>query len=351
MNTNSSRPVDLDALGRWMDQQGLASGPITQPKLLTGGTQNILLHFRRGGRDLVLRRPPLHMRPELSKTMQRESRVLAALAGSDVPHPTLVAECASDQVLGAAFYLMELVDGFNATLGLPSLHANSAAIRHDMGLAMVDAGLALGRFDYVAAGLSDFGKPEGYLERQVVRWQAQLDAYRDYKGWPGAKDIPGVDAVGQWLIENRPASFVPGLMHGDFQLSNALFRFDSGRVAALIDWELSTIGDPLIDFGWLLAGWPIPGQPAAGSLRVEPWDGFPSMQELIARYKAGTQRDMSAFDWYAVLACYKAGIVIEGTYARSCAGKASPELGRQFHASTLSLFQRAHVWIEHGLPQ
>ena len=348
--TDSSIPVDLDALGLWMDRQRLAPGAITQPKLLTGGTQNILLQFRRGGRDFVLRRPPLHTRPELGKTMQREARVLAALAGSDVPHPTLIAACAEEDVLGAAFYLMERVDGFNATLGLPGLHAGSATIRHDMGLALVDACLALGRFDHVAAGLADFGKPEGYLERQVPRWQGQLESYRAYEGWPGAGELPEVDAIGRWLVEKQPSKFIPGLMHGDFQLGNALFRFDTGGVAALIDWELSTIGDPLIDFAWLLSCWPISGQPG-GTPSVEPWDGFPSAQELIARYAAGTRRDMSFFDWYAVLACYKAGIVIEGTHARACAGRVSPELGARFHAEAIGLLRRASVWIEHGLPR
>ncbi|MDO8704336.1 MAG: phosphotransferase family protein [Sulfuricaulis sp.] len=351
MNTTSSMPVDLNVLARWMDQQGLERGTITQARLLTGGTQNILLRFRRGERDFVLRRPPLHVRPEHNRTMQREARVLTALAVSEVPHPALVATCASDDVLGAAFYLMEPVDGFNPVVGLPSLHAGSATIRHEMGVAMVDASLALARFDYVAAGLTDVGKLDGYLERQVQRWRTQLESYRDYQGWPGAGDIPGIDAVGQWLDQHRPGGFVPGLVHGDFHLANAMFRFDSGRLAALVDWELSTIGDPLFDFGWLLATWHVPGQSCAASLRVEPWNGFPSVQELIGRYQAGTQRDTSDIHWYAVLACYKLGIVQEGSYARAFAGKASPDVGARQHASAVALFQRAQAWIEHGLPQ
>jgi aminoglycoside phosphotransferase (APT) family kinase protein len=340
----SPLPVNLDTLAVWMDTQGLEQGPIGDAVLLTGGTQNILLKFRRGVRHFVLRRPPLHLRANSNETMRREARVLGALAGSDVPHPGLIAACGDEKVLGAAFYLMEPVDGFNATIGLPPRHAGDPAIRRQMGFAMVDAILALGRVDPGAVGLADFGKVDGYLERQVPRWRAQLEGYRDFSGWPGTDGIPGVNTVAAWLETNRPHAFTPGIIHGDYHIANVMFHPDSPRLAAIIDWELATIGDPLIDLGWLLATWPMPGQTTMKRLRVEPWDGFPTADELVAHYGAGSPRDLSAVGWYAVLACYKLGIILEGTYAHACAGKAPKETGDQLHAQSINLFQRALSW-------
>ncbi len=338
--------VDLDRLRDWMDGQGLERGPLEDVTPLAGGTQNILLKFGRGGRSFVLRRPPHRPHMNGSETMRREARVLGALKGSDVPHPGLIAACPDEEVLGAAFYLMEPVDGFNATVKLPSLHAGDAKIRHRMGLAIADGAAALGRVDHVAAGLSDLGKAQNYLERQVKRWRAQLESYREYEGWPGPGDIPGIDKVADWLDRNRPASFKPGIIHGDYHLANVMYRFDGPELAAIVDWELTTIGDPLIDLGWLMATWPdAEGRGTAGSVGIEPWDGFPTASELVARYADGSTRDLSAIEWYAVLACYKLGIILEGTHARAFAGKAPKETGDMLHASTVGLFNRALGWI------
>lgn len=339
--------VDLDRLTEWMDGQGLEKGPLTDVVALTGGTQNILLKFRRGERDFVLRRPPHRPHMNGSETMRREARVLGALAGSDVPHPALISACGEEDVLGAAFYLMEPVDGFNATVGLLPLHAGDAKIRHEMGMAIADGAAALGRVDYVAAGLSGLGKPENYLERQVARWQGQLDSYKEYEGWAGPGDIPGVDRVAKWLGDNCPRDFKPGVIHGDYHLANVMYRRDSGRLAAIVDWELTTIGDPLIDLGWLMATWPgADGERTTGSVGIQPWEGFPTAPELIARYAEGSSRDLSAIGWYAVLACYKLGIILEGTNARAAAGKAPRETGDKLHASTIGLFHRALGWID-----
>jgi aminoglycoside phosphotransferase (APT) family kinase protein len=329
-----------------MDEQGLRGGPIEAPTALVGGTQNILLRFQRGGRDFVLRRPPLHPRMNGSETMRREARMLKALADTDVPHPRLIAACPTEDVLGAAFYLMEPIEGFNPTIGLPPLHTGDPTLRHRMGLAMVDGIAALGRLDHVAAGLSDFGKIEGFLDRQVGRWQAQLVGYREYEGWPGPAGIEGIAEVGAWLTTHQPCRFTPGIIHGDYHLSNVLFRHDSAELAAIMDWELTTIGDPLLDLGWLLATWPDPTGKRAGVVGMHPCDGLPTTDELVARYATLTTRDLSAIKWYAVLACYKLGIILEGTYARAFAGKAGKETGERLHASTIGLFERALGWIE-----
>lgn len=339
--------VDLNALAAWMDGVGLGEGPIVEPTLLTGGTQNILLAFRRaergGGseRDYVLRRPPPVLRGNSNETMRREARVLGAIAGSAVPHPALIAGCGDESVLGAAFYLMEPVDGFNATQGLPPLHAADAAMRHRIGLSMVEAIAALSKVDFAAAGLGDFGKLDQWLERQVARWAAQLDSYAEMPGWPGPGEIRGVAEVGRWLDAHRPKAMVPGIIHGDFHLANVMVRHDSGDLAAVVDWELSTLGDPLLDLGWLIATWPEEGVPRATDVAIRPWEGFATADELAAHYAAVSGRDLADLDWFVVLACYKLGIILEGSHARACAGKAPKAIGDRLHAHTLDLFDRA----------
>lgn len=333
--------VDLVALAHWMDAQGVGAGPIEDAWLLAGGTQNILLRFRRGDSAYVLRRPPPVLRANSNETMRREARVLAALAGTSVPHPGLIAVCPNEDVIGTAFYLMEPIDGFNALQGLPELQANDAAMRHRMGLAMVDAIASLSKVDYLGVGLSNFGKLESWLERQVGRWAAQLASYDDMPGWTGPGFIPGVDKIARWLDANRPPACQGGIIHGDFHFANVLFRHESGELAAVVDWELCTLGDPLLDLGWLIATWPEGERPHETDVAITPWDGFATPTELVARYGERTGRDLAYFDWFAVLACYKLGIVLEGTHARACAGKAPRKTGDRFHAHAINLFERA----------
>ena len=337
--------VDLDRLAAWMDARGLESGPIEEAARPPGGTQNILLKFRRGERWFMLRRPPLAPRMNGSETMRREARVLGALATSDVPHPRLIAGCPEEDVLGAAFYLMEPIDGFNPTVGLPPLHAGDPAVRRQMGFALIDGIAALGRVDHVAAGLSDLGRADNFLERQVGRWKKQLASYQEYDGWAGPGEIDGIDEVADWLDAHQPATFQPGLIHGDYQLANVLYRYDGPQLAAIVDWELTTLGDPLLDLGWIMATWPLADRPASAKLTVTPWEGFPTIDEMVERYAGQTSRDMSHMPWYAVLACYKLGIILEGTHARAAAGKAEKATGDALHAHTLSLFDRALGWI------
>jgi len=332
--------VDLELLAAWMDEQDLPRGPIRHVDRLVGGTQNILIRFERGGRDFVLRRPPLHKRANSDETMRREARVLAALAGSDVPHPALIAACPDEAILGAAFYLMEPIEGFNAAQGLPALHQDDARIRHEMGLAMVDGIAALAAIDPFAVGLEGFGRPQGYLERQVARWRSQLESYRALEGYPGPQ-IPGVERVAEWLDRNRPAESGPGILHGDFHIANVLFRFDGPALAAIVDWELATLGDPLLDLGALLASWPDAGGRSPLAVGQGMFTGVAPPEALVARYRERSARPLDAIDWYTVLACYRLGIILEGTHARACAGHADRAVGDLLHATTLGLFERA----------
>jgi aminoglycoside phosphotransferase (APT) family kinase protein len=346
--------VDFSVLAEWMDRQGLPAGPFHEVDLLSGGTQNVLVRFTRGPRSYVLRRGPRHRRRMSDEVMRREARVLHALAGTDVPHPRFVAGPADASLIGATFYLMEPVEGFNPAAGLPALHASDPAIRHALGLEVADAVARLGAVDHVAAGLADFGKPDGFLERQVDRWMGELDSYAELAGYPGP-DIPGLHHVAAWLDANRPQSWRPGIMHGDCHLANVMITPDGPQVAALVDWEMCTIGDPLLDLGWLLATWPIgpDGAPedaaaAGAAAAIGAVGGLPTPAELVARYAERSARDMSAVDWYTAMACFKLGIVLEGTHARACAGKAPQATGDLLHAITLGLFARAQTVIATG---
>lgn len=333
--------VDLPAVADWMSAQGLGEGPLHDVATLTGGTQNVMLRFSRAGRSYVLRRGPRHLRPRSNNVILRETKVLAALAGSDVPHPHLIAVCDDPGVLGdAVFYLMEPVDGFNAGEGLPPLHTGNPQVRHQMGLSMAHALAKLGAVDHVAVGLADFGKPEGFLERQVPRWLSELESYSQYDGYPGPQ-IPGIDQVSAWLEQHRPAHWTPGIMHGDYHAANVMFSRTGPEVVAIVDWEMCTIGDPLLDLGWLLATWRQPDGSAVFSHALGGQEGLASTDELFQRYAANTSRDLSHIAWYTVLACFKLGIVIEGTLARACAGQAEKEVGDQLHAATVHLFERA----------
>lgn len=339
-------PDERGALSAWMDAQGLAPGPLERMRPITGGTQNRMVRFDRGCRTYVLRGGPRHRRARSNEALRREIRLLSALSGTDVPHPRLVAACGDETVLaGSVFYLMEQVDGFNPTVELPEPYASDPALRHQVGLAVVDALTWLGKVDHVVLGLADFGRTDGFLTRQVPRWLRELDSYRHLANYPGPR-IPGVGRVADWLERNMPTRWLPGILHGDYHLANVLCDRHSARVASIVDWEMCTIGDPLLDLGWLLATWPDTSpEPAPGTGMG--WGGLalagglPSQRELVARYAANSERDLSAIDWYTVLACFKLGILLEGTHARACAGLASRTIGDRLHAAALDLFGQA----------
>jgi aminoglycoside phosphotransferase (APT) family kinase protein len=204
-----------------------------------------------------------------------------------------------------------------------------------MGLSMADGIAALAAVDHVSLGLADLGRADGWAERQVGRWRKQLDSYSELPGYPGPL-IPGVDEVGKWLEANRPSRVVAGLMHGDFHFGNVLMRTDEPRLAAIVDWELVTVGDPLLDLGHLLATWPHEG--SAVSVAAS---HLPSVDDVIARYAAASPRPVDDLQWFRVLACYRLGLILEGTHARAFAGLAPKETGDLLHAHTVALFEQA----------
>lgn len=338
--------LNWDHLHSWVAANDLPGhGPVIAVEQLTGGSQNNIFKMTRtDGEAFVLRRPPLHLRKNSNNTMLREARVLGALRGSDVPHPEFYAVCDDLDVIGTCFYTMAVVDGFVPMGTLPDRWAQDD-FRHELGFAMVDAAAKLGAVDHEAVGLADFGKSEDWLGRQVSRWRSQLDGYSELDGYDGSR-IENVDRVGDWLDANKPATCRIGIIHGDYQFANVMMRHSEPKVAAIVDWELSTLGDPLLDLGWLLAAWNEDGDPPGRLGQFSPWESMPTRADLIARYGELSGRDMSVMPWYFVLACYKLGILLEGTHARACAGQAPKEMGDIMHSITVWLFAKANQSID-----
>lgn len=338
---------DIVALEGWMDAQGLGVGlPAHGARRLSGGTQNVMMLFDRGDQTFVLRRGPEHVRATTERSILREIRILGALAVTPVPHPRLIAPCRDRAVLGdSVFYLMAPVNGFNAVNELESAHRDSAEVRHEMGFRMVDALASLHAVDPDQVGLGDLGRPEGFHERQVRRWLTELDSYAALPGYEGHA-IAGLDEVAGWLERRIPQRWRPGLMHGDFHLGNVMFEPTGPRVAAIVDWEMCTVGDPLLDLGWMLSLWQEPGQESdLLDSELSKAGGLATPDELIDRYACQGIRDVIELDWYRIMACFKLGIVLEGTYARSRAGMSPEELGGWMRERTTLLFERAHALI------
>ena len=294
--------------------------------LLAGGRSNVTYRVSGGDRTWVLRRPPLgHVLPT-AHDMAREYRVLAALADTDVPVPRPFALCEDPAVNDASFYVMEYREGVVLEYDLPADYATTHAERRRIGDALVDTLVKLHGVDYEAVGLGDFGRPEGYLERQVRRWSQQ---------WERSKtgELPAVEELLRRLPAALPTSPAPTIVHGDYRLGNmALAADDPGRIVALFDWEMATLGDPLADLGYTLIYWAEADDPQAeggvGSLpRVTREPGFHTRAELIEAYAKKSGRDVSAVDFYQVLALTKLAVIAEGIYARFLQGKT---LGKDF---------------------
>jgi aminoglycoside phosphotransferase (APT) family kinase protein len=280
--------IEQHAIESWMDGQGLGSGPLREVSALTGGTQNLMWRFRRGPEEFVLRRGPEHLRTTSNRTIEREVRLLDALAATSVPHPRLLAACADPRVLGdAAFYLMEAVPGFNPSVTLPAEYARDAGWRHDLGLAMAQALADLARVDVAAVGLDGFGRPEGFLGRQVPRWLAELGDQSELGySTPSRGELL---ELARWLEDRLPPSSRPGLMHGDFHFANVLADARRPQLSAVIDWEMATVGDPLLDLGGFIALGPsAAGKPDLIGSAISAAGGLAAEEELVEHYRTVT---------------------------------------------------------------
>ena len=319
-------------LNEWLAAQPVpGSGPATGVRKLKGGVANAVFLVERGRESFVLRRPPKHLRKNSNETMLREARVLKALTGSAVPHPQVYAICEDTSVIGAAFYVMQPLDGFAPGGPLKGEYATNGAWRTAMGDELVKSAADLAGVDPASVGLGDLGKPDDWHARQVSRWRSQLEGYAETPGY-SPKDLPHVDEVGRWLSDNLPGERRIGLIHGDFQFANVMFSLQAPRIAGVIDWELTTLGDPMLDLGWILTSWLEPGDPQGKNPMVTPWQDFRTRADLVRLYGELTGRDMSSVPWFFALGCYKLACLLEGTYAASKAGKVPAEVGAGVHS-------------------
>ena len=330
--------VDTDALARWMDARKLpGAGEPVSARFVTGGASNELFEIRRGDVRLALRRPPRKVPKGRNETMLREFRVLAALRDTDVPHTRAVAACDDPSVLGACFYLMEFVDGWSPMATgrtWPAPFDTDLTARQGLAYELVDAIASLSRVDWRARGFEGFGKPEGFHERQVDRWLAHLAACR-------FRDLPGLDAAAAWLRGYKPRAYRPGIIHGDYQFANVMYRYGApARMAAIVDWEMSTIGDPLLDLAWVVMAWPNPGEDRASSGYVD-YTGMPTREELLERYASVSGRPVDEMDYYVSLARFKMAVVLEGGYARYVQGGADNPKMQMFGAVVLDMARKA----------
>lgn len=333
--TDTLSARDVAAVGEWVRQQGIGD-EISGVEPLSGGTQNIVVRLRLDGRRLVLRRPPAHPRPTSNKTMLREIAVLRTLAGSAVPHPEFVAGCEDLGVLGVVFYLMAEVDGFNPGNEVSGHYVRDAAVRHRAGLAFAEALAALAQVPWEGSELAAIRRPGSFLQRQVPQWRGAMDVYRQQHNYP-PNSLSGVDELADWIEEHRPADSAAGIMHGDVHLNNVLLRWDRPEVAAFIDWEMCTVGDPLLDLGWMLICWPVEPDPLGVGEPLAALGALPGRAELYEAYVSAGGRPTEHLNWYEALACLKLGVVLEGTWVRMLAGQASREAGELLHASALRL--------------
>ena len=325
----------VSAVTAWLRREGLGS-EVTGVEPLAGGSQNVVVRLQVDGRALVLRRPPPHPRPNSDRTMLREIAVLRTLAGGEVPHPRLVAACEDLDVLGVVFYLMEEVDGFNPGNEITPAYVENPQLRHEAGLNYAADVARLGRAEWRGSDLEAWKRPGSFLERQVPQWRSAVERYRQQDGYR-YDSLPGVDELADWLEANRPGAYRPGIVHGDIHLNNTMLRRQTPQVAAFVDWEMCTIGDPLLDLGWMLVCWPIEPNPLGSAGYLAELGDLAGREELLEAYcRAGGSRP-ERLDWYLALACLKLGVVIEGTWVRYLAGAATREAGQRLHDSAVTL--------------
>ena len=309
--THDGYVPDAAAVASHLDraQPGLRDGDL-ELTLIAGGRSNLTFAVTDGTHDWVLRRPPLGHVLQTAHDMAREFRIISALASSAVPVPAAVLYCDDETVLGSHWYLMERAAG-TAYTSASRLAPMGSAFARTTGDRLVDTLVALHEVDIDAAGLTDFGRPDGYLERQLVRWHKQLDASR-------SRPLAGIDELHAELAKSTPRSAAPTILHGDYRLGNVLVD-DDARITAVLDWEMSTLGDPLADVGLLVMYTTVDNLVDGGGDPTS--TGFPSTEELVARYATGSGRDVSSLPWYVAFSYFKLAVIIEGIHYRFTQGQ------------------------------
>lgn len=289
-------------------------GPRLRSRLIAGGRSNPTYELTDGHRSWILRRPPMgHVLPT-AHDMGREYRALTALYGTAVPVPRTVGLCTDTELIGAAFYVMDKIDGI--TLRTPEDTARlTPAQRRSLAQSAVQTLVALHEVDPAGVGLADWGRPEGYLERQLKRWQRQWES-------SATSPRPEIDELHERLAASMPDTRFPGIVHGDFKIDNLMVGCDDPtRILGLLDWEMSTLGDTLTDLGLLCSFWDQQGEffnpITAGATAMA---GFPTRDEIVDAYAVARSVDVTDLDWYLVFADFKIAVILEGIHARHLQG-------------------------------
>lgn len=310
--------LDLDAFGQWIETErpGLLPGTL-EASLITGGKSNLTYIVNNAERKLVVRRPPLGHVLATAHDMSREYKVISALEHTSVPVPQTYALCQDSEIIGAPFYVMELVEGsaYQRAAELTALGPERTRMITER---MVDTLARLHGVDYDAVGLIDFGRPTGYLARQVARWKKQLESSR-------SRDLPGIDDLIDYLDGHLPPDADPTIVHGDYRLDNLLVD-SSDQITAVLDWEMSTLGDPLTDVAILLAYQQIADTAENANARAAVTDaprapGYLSVDEILDRYGRATGRDVSRIDYHLAFAFFKLAVILEGIHYRHSHGQ------------------------------
>jgi aminoglycoside phosphotransferase (APT) family kinase protein len=307
--------INAERLADWMDGIGLpGKGEPIRLRFVSGGTQNEIYEVRRGDLHCALRIPPAAAPVNRDAGIFREWRIIEALDGTDVPHTEAIAVCTDPAVLGRTFYLMGFVAGWSPMdhRRWPAPFDTDHGARAGLAYQLAEGIALLSKVDWRARGLHDFGRPDGFHERQVDRWTAFLDRIK-------GRELPGFDVAAAWLRAHRPLDFVPGLMHGDYQFANVMYRHGApARLAAIVDWEMGTVGDPKLDLAWMMQSWPEDtSTPEAASASYVDMTGMPSRSALLAHYAEVSGRQVDDIDYYVVLARWKLAVVLEQGFQRA----------------------------------
>ncbi|RZU28577.1 aminoglycoside phosphotransferase (APT) family kinase protein [Streptomyces sp. BK022] len=334
MSADHPPGLDLDRLRALLDRErpGLVTGPLTG-RLIEGGRSNLTYAVTDGTSRWVVRRPPLGHVLATAHDMRREHRVISALHPTRVPVPRPVLLCEDDEVLGAPFYVMEFVEGtpYRTADQLAPLGAERT---RNAVLSLVDTLVELHAVDPAEVGLADFGRPEGFLDRQLRRWGKQLAASRN-------RELAGVDELHAALGRSLPLSPAPAVVHGDYRLDNVLIG-EGDRIEAVLDWEMSTLGDPLTDLGLLVMYSQPLGMAHSPVSTTAEAPGHPTPAELIERYAERSGRDVSDVNWYTAFAWFKLAVILEGIHYRYTLGQT---VGGGFDR----IGDLVPVFIDHGL--
>jgi aminoglycoside phosphotransferase (APT) family kinase protein len=333
----------LEPLADFLDEHGLGEGEI-EAAPIGEGHSNVTYLITRGDTEVVLRRPPRPPLPPSAHDVLREARLLRALQDTPARVPLVLAVCEDSATIGCPFYVMERIEGKVIVSDIPPT-LDTPSERRRISEELIDALVEIHAVDWRAAGLEGFGKPTGYLERQLRRFVGLWELNK-------TREIPEVERVGGWLSENMPESGSATIVHGDFRLGNTIYAADPpARLAAVLDWEMATIGDPLADLGYLCMMWTERDDPKHGMREalggVTRREGFPTRNELIAAYEQRTGRSMRDLRWYTTLALWKSIVFMEGNYKRAVSGTTDDPYLKQFGDGVLELARQAEL-VAHG---